>query len=429
MMQKQNEFLSAKKIAIPQGIHVMAKPAGSRCNLNCTYCFYLEKEHVLHHAKTSMLMPDDVLEAYIKNYISSQATPETEFVWHGGEPLICGLDFFKKAVKLQKKYARGKKIINSVQTNGILLTDDFCGFFKENNFIVGLSIDGPEEIHDKYRAQINGAGSFRYGMDALKLLQKHANQYNVLACVTKESCERPLDIYHFFKENGVEFIQFTPLVERCPDAAEKESGYRLAHPFKADKAEENDPVTEWSVDPIEYGDFLIRMFDEWVRNDVGRIFVNVFESALAQWVGNPAPSCHHARQCGRSVIVEHDGNVFACDHCVYPEYKLGNLKEKSLSEMIRGNITNFGSAKESTLTKECRMCRFIQLCFGGCPKQRFAVSVFGEKGQHYLCPSYKKFFNHIPKYMTAMQQLLSEGYPASYIMQAIDKPLVLVKKP
>ncbi len=392
----------------------MAKPVGAACNLACPYCFYLEKGTLLGHGQAAM--PDEVLEAYIRAYIAADPAPETEFVWHGGEPLLCGIPFFEKAIRLQKKHARGKKILNTLQTNGTLIDDAWCRFLKAHAFSAGLSLDGPKAIHDRYRTHADGSGSFDEAMRAFLLLKKHGVPVNILACVTRQSCETPLEIYRFFKETGAEFIQFTPLVERLPGAGEAARGQRLAG-FPSEET----PVTGFSVIPEAYGDFLIAVFDEWIRHDVGSIFINTFEAALAQWVGNPSPACTHARQCGRCLIVERDGAVYACDHAAYPEYRLGSVLTDSLAAMAASPIARaLGEGKEKNLTAQCRACPWLQLCFGGCPKQRF-----GAGGQHYLCPGYAKFFAHIPRYMHAMETLLLNGYPPALVMDAIDKPLFL----
>ncbi len=306
------------------GIHVVAKPIGPLCNLNCEYCFYLEKQ-ALFETNEKYRMSDEVLSAFITNYIKSQPTPVVEFVWQGGEPTLLGIDYFRRVIELQRPFAQQKTITNSLQTNGTLLTDEWCAFLKKHNFIVGISLDGPKEIHDRYRRDKKGGPTFDSVIRGLKLLQTHKVEYNVLACVARDTATRPLDIYRFLRDQGVEFIQFTPIVERMPDAQCTKLGLRLAGPAALNKEERAADVTPWTVAPEEYGDFLTAVYEEWVRHDVGKVFVMNFEWALNSWIGNLSPVCIHAEQCGRSVVLEHNGDVYACDHCVYPEYKLGNI--------------------------------------------------------------------------------------------------------
>ena len=408
-----------------QGIHVVAKPIGPVCNLSCEYCFYLEKQ-ALFGPGEQYRMTDDVLSAFITNYITSQQTPVVEFVWQGGEPTLLGIDFFKRAIELQKPYAMQKTIQNSLQTNGTLLDDEWCRFLKRHRFMVGISLDGPEEIHDRYRRDRKGNGTFRQVMRGLRLLQKHKVEYNVLACVARQTAARPLEVYHFFKEAGVEFIQFTPVVERMPDVFSSQQGLRLAAPAALDAEEEHTQITPWSVFPEEYGDFLIAVYEEWVRHDVGKVFVMNFEWALNAWIGSPSPVCIFARQCGRSVVIEHNGDVFACDHCVYPQYKLGNIMSDRLPDMVAKSLrSGFGVTKETALPRWCRECDVLAACQGGCPKHRFAMTCYDEPGLQYLCAGYKKFFLHIRKYLRAMATLLGNGLPASRVMDAIKGPLVI----
>ena len=408
-----------------KGIHVVAKPIGPACNLNCEYCFYLEKQ-ALFSAGENYRMGDDVLAAYITKYITAQPTPVVEFVWQGGEPTLLGIDFFKRVIELQRPFLKQKSISNSLQTNGTLLTDEWCAFLKANGFMVGISLDGPKEIHDSYRRDRSGNGTFDRVLQGLRLLQKHKVAYNVLACVAGETALRPLDVYRYFRDEGIEFIQFAPVVERLADAAEKDSGLRLACPAVLDRQEENTRVTPWSVTPEDYGDFLIAVYEEWVRNDVGKLFVMNFEWALNAWISNPAPVCIHAKQCGRSLVIEHCGDVYACDHCVYPQYKLGNIRTDELLAMVEKSLqSGFGTSKETALPGQCRECGVLAACQGGCPKHRFAKTSDNEPGLQYLCEGYKKFFLHIRKYLRAMTQLLENGLPASYVMQAIKAPLVV----
>jgi len=409
----------------PQGIHVVAKPIGPVCNLNCEYCFYLEKK-ALFNSDEQYRMRDEVLRSFITNYIASQPTPVVEFVWQGGEPTLLGLDFFKRVIELQKPFASLKTITNSLQTNGTLLDDEWCTFLKKHNFMVGISLDGPKEIHNRYRLDRKGKGTFNQVLRGLRLLQKHKVDYNVLASVAHETAKHPLEVYRFLKKEGVEFIQFTPIVERMLDTDSRRYGLRLAGPAVLDREEQQTELTPWSVIPEEYGDFLIDVYEEWVRHDVGTVFVMNFEWALNAWIGNPSPVCIHAKQCGRCVVMEHNGDVYSCDHCVYPEYRVGNILKDSLAQIVeRSCSSGFGVMKETALPRRCRECEVRAACEGGCPKHRFAKTHYNEPGLHYLCAGYKKFFLHIRKYLKAMTQLLENGFPVTYVMDAVKGPLVI----
>lgn len=417
--------VSKDKDANAHGIHVVAKPIGPMCNLNCDYCFYLEKQ-ALFDSGENYRMNDTVLSAYITQYITSQPTPVVEFVWQGGEPTLLGVDFFKRVVELQRPFTSQKTIVNSLQTNGTLLTDEWCEFLKKNNFLVGISIDGPKDIHDRYRRDRSGNGSFDRAMTGLKLLQKHAIEYNIMACVARETAGKPLEVYHFLKQSGVKFIQFTPIVERIPDSRSKECGLCLAGPASLDTKEQNVQVTEWTVFPEHYGDFLIAIYEEWVRSDVGKVFVMNFEWALNAWIGNPSPVCIHAEHCGRSLVIEHNGDVYVCDHCVYSQYKMGNILNDTLTNMADKSLqSGLGIAKETALPRWCRDCDVLAACRGGCPKHRFAQTLSGELGLHYLCEGYRTYFLHIRRYLRVMAQLMEHGYPASMVMDAINGPLIL----
>jgi len=409
-----------------QGIHVVAKPIGPVCNLACDYCFYLEKK-ALFDPREQYRMSDAVLGAFIANYIASQPTPVVEFVWQGGEPTLLGIDFFKRAIALQRPWTGAKTIRNVLQTNGTLLTDAWCLFLKKHDFMVGLSLDGPQAIHDRYRRDRKGGGSFEKAMQGLGLLQKHQVAYNVLASVARDTAQYPLEVYRFLRDSGIEFIQFAPIVERLPEVPSGTNhGLRLAGPASLERKEDRTQVTPWTVESEAYGDFLIAIYEEWVRHDVGKVFVMNFEWALNAWIGNPSPVCIHAEQCGRSLAVEHNGEVYACDHCVYPEYRLGNVLSESLPVLAeRSRQSGFGVSKESALPRWCRECDVLAACRGGCPKHRFKTTCYDEPGLQYLCDGYKKFFLHIRKYLRAMAQLLANGLPAAHIMEAVKGPLVI----
>jgi uncharacterized protein len=426
-MQGARSKTNARNEAEPPGLHVVAKPIGPACNLNCEYCFYLEKQ-ALFPAGEQYRMTDRVLSAFIADYIASQPAPAVEFVWQGGEPTLLGIDFFKRVVELQMPFAKGRTITNSLQTNGTLLTDEWCRFLKKHNFMVGVSLDGPEEIHDRYRRDRKGRATFDQVMRGVKLLQKHRVEYNVLACVARDTAAKPLDVYRFFRETGVEFIQFTPIVEREPDVQSAGVGLRLAAPAALDSVQGQGEVTPWSVEPEAWGDFLIGVFEEWVRCDVGKVFVMNFEWALNAWIGNPSPVCVHAQQCGRSLVIEHNGDVYACDHCVYPQYRLGNVLTDALPRMAEKSVqSGFGVAKETALPRWCRGCEVLAACRGGCPKHRFTTTYHDEPGLHYLCAGYRKFFLHIRKYLHVMTQLLEKGFPVSLVMEAMKGPLVITQ--
>ncbi|NWQ44016.1 anaerobic sulfatase maturase [Bacillus sp. EB106-08-02-XG196] len=405
--------------------HIIAKPSGPLCNLDCHYCFYTEKE-ALFPGQPSYKMSDATLENFVRNYIKSQKAPEIPFVWQGGEPTLMGLDFYKKVIQFQKKYAGDKKISNSLQTNGTLLDDKWCEFLAANDFLVGLSIDGPPEIHDYYRVNRGGQPTSDQVIRGLSLLQKYNVSYNVLTCVTKESAPRALEIYRYFKEKGVQYLQFIPIVERLPDAKALKLGLRHATPPSLTQSEVQKAVSPWTIGSEQYGDFLIEVFDEWVRNDVGQVHVMNFEWALATWLGLPSPICLFSETCGNAGIIEHTGEVYSCDHFMYPEYKLGNISKESLKKMMSSSQQKeFGNVKRDTLPKQCQSCEVRFACHGECPKHRFLLSDDGEPGLNYLCAGYKKYFSHIHRYMKVIVQLLEHGLPASDIMQVIKGPLIV----
>lgn len=408
-------------------VHMLAKPIGPRCNLNCTYCFYTEKTEMFPQDENYQ-MSDEVLEVFIRKYIQAQPAMEVAFVWQGGEPTLMGLEFYQKAVVLQKKYAGGKKITNSLQTNGTLLDDAWCIFLKEHNFLVGLSLDGPDFIHDRYRRQCDGAPSFQNVMKGLRLLKKHEVDYNVLCCITKEAAYRPDDIYRFFKNEGVKYIQFIPIVERNPDRTAKKLGLHLAAPPAVQAEAIQADVTEWTVESEAYGNFLIKIFDRWVRQDVGKIYVMNFEWALTSWMGLASTVCVFAEQCGESVVMEHDGGVYACDHYVYPDYYLGNILTAQPGEMaVTDKQKKFGLQKSAGLPEYCLDCEAKFACQGECPKHRFLLTPTGEAGLNYLCAGYKKYFRHIHPYMKVMRQLIENGLPASRVKDAIKGPIAIKK--
>ena len=413
--------------AQPKGFHMLAKPTGPICNLNCHYCFYTEKE-ALFPEKNNFKMSDETLDQFIHQYINDQNVQEIPFVWQGGEPTLMGLGFYMRVIELQRKYGKGKRITNSLQTNGTLLNEEWCQFLAKHNFLVGLSIDGPEYIHDRYRVDRGGEPTFHKVYKAMQLLKKYKVAFNVLACVTNFSSKYPLEIYHFLKEAGAEFIQFIPIIERLPDSEANKLGLRHGTPSSIGQSEVPKVVTPWTVKSEEYGDFLITIFDEWVKKDVGKITVMNFEHSLSSWLGLPSTTCIFAETCGRAAIVEHNGDVFSCDHFMYPEYKLGNIADQTFTEMMDSNQQRaFGKKKKSSLPKYCQSCDVRFACNGECPKHRFLLAPDGEPGLNYLCAGYKKYFHHIHKYMKVMVQLIENGLPASEVMEVIKRPLVIKK--
>ncbi len=403
-------------LSVPAAFHVMTKPIGPICNLDCTYCFYLEKEK-LFPSNESFRMNDTVLEAYIRQYIDGQNTPEVGFAWQGGEPTLMGVEFFRKVVALQQKFANGKKIQNALQTNGTLLDDEWGAFLAESGFLVGLSIDGPAKLHDAYRVDKKQRPTFDKVMGGLTLLKKHAVEFNTLTVVNRRNAKAPLEVYRFLREIGSGFLQFIPLVERKADVPARKLELDLAVPPDPDNPPETASVTEWSVRPVDYGNFLCAIFDEWVRHDVGRTFVQVFDVALGIWAGAGASLCVFAEKCGTAAAMEHNGDLYSCDHYVYPKFKLGNILNSTIAEMLDSPFQRkFGSDKADTLPRYCRECDVRFACNGECPKHRFIRTPDGEPGLNYLCAAYKKFFRHIDPAMTTMASLLRQRRAPAEIM-------------
>jgi uncharacterized protein len=413
---------------VSKGMHILAKPIGSLCNLNCEYCFYTEKAS-LYKDTQNFRMPDQVLEAFIRKYVQAQPSPEVPFVWQGGEPTLLGIGFFQHAVELQRKYAGGKRIVNSLQTNGTLLDEAWCEFLKQNDFLVGLSLDGPAHIHDRYRVARDGKPTFDKVMRGLERLKQYRIPFNVLSCVTRESAYKPAEVYRFFKNNGIDFMQFIPIVERTPDVQAVELGLRHATPASLRSETSQAQPASWAVEPEAYGDFLIGIFDEWVRSDVGSVHVMNFEWALASWMGLDSTICAFSEECGGSLVIEHDGEIFSCDHYVYPEYRLGNILTSDPNELIAsGKQCFFGRDKSTSLPQYCQNCPAKFACHGECPKHRFLKTPDGERGLNYLCAGYKKYFRHIHPYMKVMRQLIENNLPASKVMDAVKGPLVIMPK-
>ena len=434
-----------RPVNAPSHFHVMAKPTGAICNLDCEYCFFLSKEAL--YPGSPFRMKEDVLEAYVKQIIESQLAPQVTITWQGGEPTLMGLEFFQGCMGLVNKYARkGMRVENSIQTNGTKLDDDWCAFFKENHFLVGLSLDGTREMHDAYRVDKSGEGTFDRVMQAARLLQKHEVDFNILCTVHTANADHPLDVYRFFRDQvGTDFIQFIPIVERAtpetlpianrgwgdrsfqdkpgsdlPAQGEREilSAKSSGRPLY--KLEGN-LVTERSVNPEKWGRFLSMIFDEWVRNDVGKVFVQMFDSALGSWVGQGASLCIHRETCGDALVLEHNGDLYSCDHFVEPDYFLGNIKETHMLELVASDQQRkFGTDKRDTLPQYCLDCEVRFACHGGCPRNRFIETPDGEAGLNYLCAGYRTFFNHINRPMKIMAMLLRQNRYADEVMGILD---------
>lgn len=390
---------------------LMAKPIGAVCNLNCTYCYYLEKEKLYPKDPQKWMMNDKVLETFIAQNIYSCREPAVLFVWHGGEPVMRGLDFFEKVIRLQKKHGDGRVIENSLQTNGTTLTDDWCRFFRDHNFLIGISVDGPEHCHDHYRKYRDGRGSFSNAMKGLEMLVKHRIEFNTLSVVNDYNAKYPLEVYRFLKGTGSRYMQFLPVVEWIDPAAGQDE-LRILPPGSEKKAE----VTDWTVDPLDYGNFLIRIFDEWVRKDVGDCYVITFDCVLANWMRVPPSVCTAAATCGNAGVVEHNGDVYACDHFVFPEYRLGNIMEKSVLTLMNSPVQHqFGKDKREKLPSYCRKCRFLDLCNGECPKNRIVKTPDGEPGLNYLCPGFRRFYQYTEPYFDFMANELVHKRPPSNV--------------
>lgn len=395
-------------------LYVMLKPAGAHCNLACKYCYYLEKNKLYPTAQRH-LMSNEMLEQFTREYIEAQTMNQVLFTWHGGEPLLRSIDFYRKALSLQQKYAGGRRIDNVIQTNGTLLTDEWCEFFAQNHWLVGISIDGPQPDHDHYRLTAAGKPSWKKVMQGIKLLKKHGVEWNAMAVVNAYNVNHPLEFYRFFKENGCQFLQFTPIVERL---TRHEDGRTLAS--LADKNEI--PLSEASVTPEQWGYFLSAIFDEWVRKDVGKIFVEIFDCTLANWMGISPGICAYSKECGHAGVMEHNGDVYSCDHFVFPEYKLGNIRDHSLIDMLYGEQQQeFSRLKHSSLPRQCKECDMEFACHGECPKNRFMKDKYGDSGLNYLCLGYYHYYQHVAPYMDYMKQELMAQRPPSNIMKVIQQ--------
>ena len=400
--------LTAAPFAHP--MYIMVKPVGSACNLRCDYCYYLEKQHLYANEGRQMLS-DELLERFIREYIESQTTPEVLFTWHGGEPLVRPLAFYEKVVRLQQRYARGRRIANSLQTNGTLINDDWAWFFHDQGWLIGVSLDGPEAYHDAFRRTRGGGPSFRNVIRGIDILNRHAVEWNALAVANRLNGDHPLSFYRFFKNIGCQYIQVTPVVERL---AHHDDGRQLA------SLVDEGQLAPFSIRPKQWGNFLCTIFDEWVRHDVSMFFFNIFDATLANWVGVAPGLCTMAKHCGHAGVMEHNGDVYSCDHFVFPEYKLGNIHEQSLVEMMYSERQRrFGRAKADSLPTQCRECQWLNACHGECPRNRFIHTANGEPGLNYLCEGYRQYFSHVAPYMDIMKRLLGEKRPPAEIMDML----------
>lgn len=398
--------------AFGRPMYVMLKPAGAHCNLRCKYCYYLEKDR-MYPEERNHVISDQLLEKFIKEYIEAQTTPQVLFTWHGGEPLMRPISFYQRALQLQRIYARGRLIDNCIQTNGTLLNEEWCRFFRDNNFLVGVSIDGPQEFHDEYRRTASGKPTFGKVMHGIELLNRHGVEWNALAVVNDFNADYPLEFYHFFKQIGCQYIQFAPVVERI---VSRKDGLCLSPGMQGDAT----GLAEFSVTPMKWGNFLCTIFDEWVRNDVGQTFVQLFDATLANWVGEAPGVCILSKECGHAGVMEYNGDVYSCDHFVFPEHKLGNLHYKTMTEMMYSpQQKDFARMKNHLLPQQCRECEFLFACHGECPKNRFLTDKFGNYGLNYLCAGYRMFFNHVAPYMDIMKRELDNERAPANIMDMI----------
>jgi uncharacterized protein len=412
-MERRKEilFTDAIKLGRPMAFNVMVKPAGPVCNLNCTYCYYLEKKK-LFPAKNNLRLNEELLELFIKQYIEAQEVPIVTFTWQGGEPTLLGLDYFRRVIELQKEYSAGKTIENAFQTNGTLLDDDWCSFFAENRFLVGISIDGEEHNHDHFRKTNQGGPTFKTVMKGIDLLHKHKVEFNTLSCVNAYNARFASETYRFLKKCGSGFIQFLPVVERITASADAASLSLVPQDYPGEAS-----VTEWSVNGRDYGKFLVTVFDEWVRKDVGKYYVQIFDATLANYAGEMPGLCVFSETCGEALAMEHNGDLFSCDHYVYPQYFLGNISTTPLADAVKlQQQFDFGIDKRNKLPAFCLKCDVRYACHGECPKHRFISTPDGRPGLNYLCEGYRMFFRHAEPYMEFMSKELKHKRPPANVM-------------
>ena len=398
----------AMRLGGPAAFNIMLKPAGSLCNLDCNYCYYLDKADI--YGGREPRMTEEMLEEVVREYIAANDVPEVTFNWHGGEPLVLGIDFYKKAIEFEQKYAGGKIIHNTIQTNGTLLNREWTSLFRKHNFLVGISIDGPQDIHDRYRKDKGRNPTFDKVIRGIGLLYSAGVEFNTMSTVNKASEGRGLEVYQFLKSIGSHYMQFMPVLEHVKYPLDKNGkpvkGARL---FIVDPHESGAQIAPWSVSDVGFGKFMCDIFDYWVRNDVGRYYVNQFDATLANWYGVQPGTCVYAETCGGNSVIEHNGDLYPCDHFVYPKYLLGNITEKSISDMMKSDLqVKFGIDKRNTLPSKCRRCEWLFTCHGECPKHRFNSTEAGETGLNALCTGYKMFYSHVAPYMDFMKDLLNE---------------------
>ena len=407
-------FTDAQKLTRPTAFTTMIKPVGSACNLDCDYCYYLGKAALYEGRQPKM--SDELLERYISQYIETVQVPVVTFCWHGGEPLLAGIDFYEKAVALQNKYRGNKQIENSLQTNGLLVNADWCDFFRRNNFLIGLSLDGPKDIHDAYRRDRGGHPTFDRVMKALEMMAVNGVEYNTLSTINDRCAGQGKRVYDFMRSVS-RYMQFLPVVEMVITSTEGPEALRSSRPMIVPPSTPGATIASWSITPKAFGRFMCDVFDEWVINDVGERFVQLFDITLAQWYGVQPSLCAFCPTCGDGLVVEHNGDVYMCDHFVYPEYRLGNISVEHLQEMQRKpELFRFGIEKRNSLPTDCRKCEYLFACRGECPKHRFATTRRGEKGLNTLCEGYKHFFEHTAPYMQQMRSLLEQGLDAKHII-------------
>lgn len=409
-------FMDAIRMTGPMAFNIMIKPAGSLCNLDCNYCYYLDKAEIYGGKEPVMTL--EMLETCIREYIAANDVQEVMFNWHGGEPLVLGLDFYRKAVALEQKYAGDKIIRNTIQTNGTLLTQEWASFFRDNDFLVGISVDGPQDIHDKYRKDKGGAPTFDKVMRGVSLLYRNNVQYNTMTTVNHASEGRGLEVYEFLKSIGSRYMQFMPVVEHVKYPAGKNGKpLKYARPHIVDPSEEGASIAPWSVGSMAFGKFMCEIFDSWVLADVGRYFVNLFDAALARWCGVMPGTCAYAETCGGNSVIEHNGDVYPCDHFVYPQYRLGNILENDLRTMMTSQEqVRFGISKRNSLPGRCVRCRYRFACNGECPKHRFNVTESGQTGLNALCDGYFMFYSYVEPYMDKMKELLDSHQAPAGVM-------------
>ena len=412
-------LLQENSVQEPLAFHLLAKPTGAACNLDCKYCFFLSKEKL--YGGSSLRMVDKVLEVYIEQLLAAYQTPEVNVAWQGGEPTLMGLDFFKRSLALVAKYKKpGQTILHSIQTNGVLLDDAWARFLKEHGFLVGLSVDGPKAMHDAYRVAKGGRGTFDQVMRAWECLCRNQVDVNILCTVHAANGDHGLEVYRFFRDQmQAQYLQFIPIVERATKETIDRANQGWSDLPGGERplyVQQGNLVTQRSVRPEQYGRFLIDVFDEWVQRDVGRVFVQSFDAALANRLGHPS-LCVFARTCGNALALEHNGDLYACDHYVEPDFLLGNIGQESMVELVASpKQRKFGQDKFDTLPKYCRECEVLSACYGECPRNRFLAAPDGGPGLNYLCAGYKMFFKHIDRPMRTMAELLRRGRFADEIM-------------